>query len=114
MTIIDSHEQNGGAPRWRLLVLAALILVLTMVVLVLLWQVPRLLPGLFEERSEPAPDATATPMPPTATPTPAVLEPTITELHAVADDQARTISLSLEAQVPPERQVSEVLLWYDT
>jgi hypothetical protein len=111
---VNSREQDSGAPRWRLLVLAALILFLTMVVLALLWQVPRLLPGLFAERSEPVLDATATLMPPTATPTPAVLEPTITELHGEAEDVARTISFSLEAQVPSERQVSEVLLWYDT
>ena len=111
---IDSREQESSVPRWRLLVLAALILVLTMAVLALLWQVPRLLPGLFEQQATPVPDATATALPPTATPTPAVLEPTITELHAEADDLARTVSFTLRAKVPPERQVSEVLLWYDT
>jgi hypothetical protein len=111
---MDSPEQDSRAPRWRFLGLAVLILILTMAVLALLWQVPRLLPGLFEEWSEPVLDATATAVPPTATPTPAILEPTITELHAEADDLARTIDFHLEAQVPPERQVSEVLLWYDT
>ena len=116
---IDSREQDSRAPRWRLLVFAILILVLAVAVLVLLWQMPRLLPGLFGQWSGPVLDATAgagppATMPPTATPTPAVLEPTITELHAEADDLARTISFHLGAQVPPERQISEVLLWYDT
>ena len=116
---MDSREQDSRAPRWRLPVLAALILVLTVAVIALLWQVPRLLPGLFGQWSEPVLHTTATAMPlaavpPTATPTPAVLEPTITDLHAEADDLARTISFSLAAQVPPERQVSEVSLWYDT
>ena len=110
----DSREQDGSTPRWRFLALAVLILVLTMAVLALLWHVPRLFPGTFEQSSEPVPVATATAMPPTATPTPAVLEPTVTELHAEADDLAQTITFSLGAQVPPERQVSEVLLWYDT
>ena len=110
----DSREQDGSTPRWRFLALAVLILFLTMAVLALLWHVPRLFPGTFEQSSEPVPVATATAMPPTATPTPAVLEPTVTELHAEADDLAQTITFSLGAQVPPERQVSEVLLWYDT
>ncbi len=111
---IGSGEQERGAPRWRFLVLAVLILILTVAALLLLWQVPRLLPGFFHQPPEPVPSATATAAPPTATPTPAVLEPTITELHAEVDDPARKITFSLEAQVPPERQVSEVLLWYDT
>ena len=110
----NSSEQESAAPRWRFLALAILILVLTIAVLGFLWQVPRLLPNLFEQSPKPMPSATATAAPPTATPTPAVLEPTITELHAEADDPARTITFSLEAQVPPEHQVSEVLLWYDT
>ena len=102
---IDSVEQENRAPRWRFLALAFLILILMAVVLVMLWQVPRLLPRLLEQPYTPTPEATATP---------AVQEPTITRLGAQADDPARTITFSLEAQVPPERRVSEVLLWYDT
>ena len=102
---IDSVEQENRVPRWRFLALAVLILVLMAFVLVILWQVPRWLPGLFEQQHRPELEATATP---------AVLEPTITSLHAQADDPALTITFSLEAQVPPERRVSEVLLWYDT
>ena len=111
---IDSREQKSGAPRWRFLALALLILVLTVAVLALLWQVPGLLLEPSAPSPEPVPSVTATAAPPTATPTPAVVEPTITELYAEADDPARTITFSLEAQVPPDRQVSEVLLWYDT
>ena len=101
---IDSVEQENRVPRWRFLALAVLILVSMAVVLVILWQVPRWLPGLFQQH-RPELEATATP---------AVLEPTITKLHAQADDPARTITFSLEAQIPPEHRVSEVLLWYDT
>lgn len=106
---IDPREPDDGAPRWRLLALAILILLLTLVVLAVLWQVPRLLPGIFEPTSKTVLSAT-----PDATPTPAVLEPTITALYAESDDPARTVSFHLEAEVPPDRQVSEVLLWYDT
>lgn len=110
----DSREQDSGAPRWRLLAFAALILFLTMAVLVGLWQVPHLLPGPFEQWSESVLGGTPTAMPPTATPTPLVLEPTITDLYAEVDDLARTITFHLGAEVPVGRQVSEVLLWYDT
>ena len=102
---VEPEMQDGGAPHWRLLGLAVLILLLTMLVLAALWQVPRLLPGPFEQWSAAVRDAT---------PTPAVLEPTITGLYADVDDQARTITFHLAAEVPPDRQVSEVLLWYDT
>ncbi len=102
---LDPEELDEGAPRWRLVALAALILLLTMLVLVVLWQVPRLLPGPFERWSGAVLDAT---------PTPATLEPTITRLSADTDDQARTVTFHLAAEVPPDRQVSEVLLWYDT
>ncbi len=104
MTVFP-EDQDGGAPRWRLVALAALILLLTMMVLAVLWQLPRLLPGPFEQWSGAVLDAT---------PTPAILEPTITRLYADTDDQARTVTFHLEAEVPPDRQVSEVLLWYDT
>jgi hypothetical protein len=109
-----SGEQEIGSPRWRFLALAVVILILTVAALLLLWQVPYLLPGFLGQSPVPVPSATPTVAPPTTTPTPAVLEPTITELYAEADDSVRTVTFSLEAQVPPERQVSEVLLWYDT
>jgi hypothetical protein len=35
-------------------------------------------------------------------------------MEAEADDRARTITFHLEAQVPPDRQVAETILWYDT
>jgi len=116
---IDSREEESSAPRWRFLALALVILVLTSAVLLFLWQVPGLLPGHFDQFYRPASEATATAAPPTAapptaTPTPAVLEPTITEIRADVDDAARKVTFFLEAQVPPVRQVSEVLLWYDT
>jgi hypothetical protein len=111
---IGSGEQERGAPRWRFLVLAAVIFVLMVAALLLLWQVPYLLPEFLEQPPEPVPSATATAAPPTATPTLAVLEPTISGFLAEVDDSARTITFSMEAQVPPERRVSEVLLWYDT
>jgi hypothetical protein len=106
---VDPREQDGAAPRWRLLALAILILLLTMAVLAVLWQVPRLLPGSFGQAPDAALGAT-----PDATPTPAIEEPTITALYSRVNDPARTVSFHLEAEVPPDRQVSEVLLWYDT
>ncbi|MFN2218555.1 MAG: hypothetical protein ACK2UA_08115, partial [Anaerolineae bacterium] len=106
---VDPREQEGAAPRWRLLALAILILLLTMAVLAVLWQVPRLLPGVYGQTSNAALSAT-----PDATPTPAIEEPTITALYSSVNDPARAVSFHLEAEVPPDRQVSEVLLWYDT
>jgi hypothetical protein len=109
--IPDSAEQDGGSPRWRYLLLAALILVVTAAVLAGLWQVPRLFPQLIEPLT-PVASPTATLLPATATP--AVLQPTITGLSAVADDAAQTITFRLEAKVPPDRQIAEAILWYDT
>jgi hypothetical protein len=79
-----------------------------MAVLAVLWQVPRVLPESAGQVSNAALNAT-----PDATPTPAIVEPTITALHAEVDDPAQTVSFYLEAEVPPDRQVSQVLLWYD-
>lgn len=103
---LDSQEQGGGAPNWRHLGLAVLILLLSLAVLAVLWQVPRLLPG-------PSELPTSVPSP-TATLIPDVREPTITALSAEVDDQARMISFYLSAETPRGRQVSDVLLWYDT
>lgn len=117
----DSTEQENGAPRWRYLVLAALVFVVTGALLAFLWQIPRLLPGLFAQTADSLPSVTltASPAPPTPTPlpptpTPGVLEPTITDLSAVVDDQAGAITFHLEAEVPHEREIVDVLLWYDT
>ncbi len=55
---------------------------------------------------------TFTPAPPPS-PTPSVLHPTITE-ESVVDDGAGSVTFRLEAVVPADRQVAEVLLWYDT
>jgi len=49
-----------------------------------------------------------------ATATPAITQPRIVELDATVDDEARTITFYVAAQVPPGREVDEALLWYDT
>jgi hypothetical protein len=100
---IDSPERDSGSAGWRYPALAVLIFLLTLAMLAVLWQVPRLAPGLVERWSSP-----------TATPTATVQEPTITSLYADADDAARTSSFHLGAHVPRDRQVSDALLWYDT
>jgi hypothetical protein len=109
--IPNSAEQGAGSVRWRYLLLAALILIVTAAILAGLWQVPRLFPQLVEPLT-PVASPTATLVPATATP--AVLRPATTEMSAVADDAAETITFHLEAQVPPDRQIAEAILWYDT
>ena len=133
---MNLREQKGGTPRWRYLGLAVLVFVLTGLLVAVVWQIPRLMPGLFppwggQGGDTPTPSVlaptaspvVATPTPsvlePTASPmvataTPSVLEPTITDLSATVDDQAEAITFYLEAAVPPERQIEEILLWYDT
>ncbi len=112
----NSTEQENGAPRWRYLVLAALVFVVAGALLAFVWQVPRLVPGLFAPTAGPLPSATrtASPVPPTPTPTPGVLEPTITDLSAIVDDPAGAITFYLAAEVPQDREIVDVLLWYDT
>ena len=108
---LHSDGKQGERPRYGYLLLAALILVVAAALMAGLWQVPRLLG-----------DPTATPLPPaspqpvTATPTvPPVTEvPTITTLVTQVDDAAGTITFEMRAEVPPERGIDEVLLWYDT
>ncbi len=107
----NSNERREGSPHWRYLLLAALIIVLTGAILAGLWQLPRLVPALAGPTVVPFISSTATA---TATPTPTVAQPTITELRAEADEQGATITFHLAAEVPPDRQVDEVLLWYDT
>ncbi len=51
-------------------------------------------------------------MPPT--PTPTILYPTISGASAEVDDEAASITFHLEAQVPPDQSIEEVVLWYDT
>lgn len=94
--------------------LAALVFVAAGALLAFVWQIPRLLPGLFAPTTSPLPSASPTASPPTPTSTPGVLEPTITDLSAVVDDQAGAITFHLAAEVPREREIVDVLLWYDT
>lgn len=99
--------------------LAALILIVIGTTLASLWYVPRLFSQLAASGATPTravavlPTSTLTPTT-TATPTPSVAQPTITELGAKVDDKARSITFHLSARVPPDRQIAEVLLWYDT
>jgi hypothetical protein len=117
----DSRKQDNGAPRWRYLALAALVFLVAGALVAFVWQIPRLLPGLFSPTAGPLPSATltASPLPPTRTlapptSTPGVLEPTITDHSAVVDDQAGAITFHLAAKVPHDREIVDVLLWYDT
>jgi len=106
----NSKENNEGAPRYRYLALAALIFVVASLLLVAVWQIPQ----LFPQWAKPLSTEMPTVFVPTATPTPSVLELTITNLSAQVDDPSLTITFSLAAQVPPDREISEALLWYDT
>lgn len=110
----DSNDQVVEHPRWRYLALAALVFVLAGMLLAVVWNIPSLLPGLFPPSTELEALVTPTASPVAPTPTPLILEPTITELNAEADDQALAITFHLSAQVPPEREIARVLLWYDT
>jgi hypothetical protein len=116
----NTDNRNGGAPRWRYLFLAALIFIVTGAILAGLWQLPRIYPQLSGSVTATVPP-TSTPKPtstpfPTQTPTqtPAILHPTITDLNASVDDESSTITFHLEAEVPPDRSIEEVILWYDT
>jgi hypothetical protein len=107
----ESEEIRQEGPRWRYLALAALIFVVGVGLMAGLQQLPRLLPTLLAvEPATPTPRAAL----PSATPTPVVREPEITHLAAQANDAAGTIRFWMEAQVPPDRAIDEVLLWYDT
>ena len=110
----NSREKDEGAPRYRYLILAALILVIAAVLLAALWQIPRLFPQVLPQEATPLPTQTPTALPATVTPTPSVLELTITDLSAEVDGQTQTITFSLVAEVPPNREIAEALLWYDT
>jgi hypothetical protein len=90
----------------RHLLWAVLLLAIAGAVLACVWQMPQLLSLLTA--TTPAANVTAT-----ATPTSALM-PTIDGLGAQVDDRAGTITFSLNAKVPPDRQVAEALLWYDT
>lgn len=110
----DSNDHLVEHPRWRYLALAALIFVVAGMLLAVVWNIPRLLPGLFPPSTGPEPSVTPTASPVALTPTPVILEPAITELTAKADDHALAITFQLSAQVPPQREIAQVLLWYDT
>jgi hypothetical protein len=116
-----SDEQDVSRTRWRFLVLAVAVFVAGGVLLALLWQVPKLLPESIRQTatSQPLATSTLTPVSATATPlvttpTPEVREPTIREARVVSDDAAGVIEFHLAAQVPGDREVAEVVLWYDT
>jgi hypothetical protein len=110
----NTKQENDGAPRWRYLALAGLIFVLAAVLLTIVWQLPRILPGLFPDWAEPTLTATLPVTPLAATPASSVLQPTITDQTVKVDDGAGTITFYLAAEVPPDRDIAEVLLWYDT
>jgi hypothetical protein len=109
---LHSDGKQGARPRYGYLLLAALILVLAAALMAALWQVPRL---LINATATPLPTASPAPAV-TATPTlPPVTEvPTITTLLTRVDDGAGMITFEMRAEVPPERSIDEVLLWYDT
>jgi hypothetical protein len=126
MTTNSDREENDQ-PRWRYLFLAAAIFVLAALVLAGLWQLPRIFPQWAGGAAGPTPTQialptasstrTLTPAPATTvtpTPTLAITHPTVTNLSAEVDDQARTITFQALAQVPPGQGIAEVLLWYDT
>ncbi len=106
-------KQTPPSPRWRLLALVAAILCLTALLLVGLWQLPRLSPDLAGATAASTAANPARPTP-AATATPAIRQPTIARLSAEADEEARAVTFHLAAQVPPDRAVAELLLWYDT
>jgi len=101
---VNAPDQRTESPRWRYLLLAVLALALIGLLLALLWQVPGFAPRL----------AAPSPTRPPDTVTPHVLRPTFTQLRADVDDQARAITFRMAGQVPPDRLVAEVILWYDT
>ena len=114
-----SNDRRRGTPRWLYLLLTASVLVVAGAVLVTLWRLPRLQPrqaGPVTAVTNPVvtlPTVTLTPSP-AATTTPGVSHPNVTDLAAEVDDEARAITFHLAAEVPPDRLVAEVLLWYDT
>ncbi|MGD8518185.1 MAG: hypothetical protein PVG54_14575, partial [Anaerolineae bacterium] len=104
----DSKDRQTTSIRWWRYLLLAAVLFCAGALLALLIQGP----GLSSPIVLPRPTAP----PPTATPTPtaAIHELAITGLGATAGDQAGTITFHLQAQTPPDRHITEVLLWYDT
>jgi hypothetical protein len=126
-----SNGEDRNTPRWRYLALAALVLVVSGALLVLLWQVPRFLAEpappsvisrplatqtltpLLTQTHTPLP-ATPTPSPSTPTPTFTVREPIIRTAEVSVNDASAWIDFHISAQVPPDREIEEIRLWYDT
>ncbi|MBN1660916.1 MAG: hypothetical protein JXA93_21145, partial [Anaerolineae bacterium] len=110
---VRSNDRTAGGPRWGYVALAVAILALATLILAGLFQLPHLFPALGVE-----PPDTVTPeahsLSPTPAPAPALLEPSIVDMAAVADDAAGTIRFELAAAVPPDRTIDQVILWYDT
>jgi len=102
MNFDDAHH---GPPRWRYLLLAGLILVVAGAALAMLWQLPHLFPQLA---------VTTTTAPTPTAPSSTLLHPLITDLQAGVDDSAQAITFHMVAEAPPDRQIAEGLLWYDT
>jgi len=112
---LHSAEPRSRPPRWRTLLLAALVLALAAAILAGLWQLPRL------SAVKPTPlAATLTPVAaaPTAaiapTPVPTAAELTITSIGAEVNDLTGAITFTLAAVPPPGREIAEAILWYDT
>lgn len=97
--------------RWRYLGLAALIFCLAAALLGILFHVPDVLPDAAqaEPTATGSPPAAATPP---ARPTAEIRAPAISRLEAVTDDGAGTVTFYMKAQVPPQRQIDDVVLWY--
>ncbi|MCL7453980.1 MAG: hypothetical protein M8467_13135 [Anaerolineae bacterium] len=108
--IPEVSQEDGPRPRWRYLLLAVLIFIVAAALMAGLWQLPQAFPRWFEA----SPSATPPPASPSATPAPAILEPTITGMVADANDLQGTITFQVSAAVPADRQISQLLLWYDT
>lgn len=127
---------SGGADfaRSRYLVLGALIILLVGIAVAGLLLLPRLLaqpsgtattaaPTLVSTSTStmtpvptrtPVPTLTPTHTPVPPTPTPTILHPTISGVNAEVDDEAGSITFQIEAEIPPDRGIDEVILWYDT
>jgi hypothetical protein len=115
----NTNNRRQRSRRLAYPLLAALLFLIAVAALVALWQRPHstsLRPWPAVTATRPAislPTTTPTPSP-TATPTPALSHPAIADLGAEVDDEAKTITFHLAAEVPPGRRVARVLLWYDT
>jgi hypothetical protein len=129
MTVVKK-EPNKSPFRRRSLLLAAMALTLAGIILSALWTLPALLSRFTGAEMAPSPSPTATsalpsatlaPTPPpasplpahTPSPTPSITRPAV-QIWADVDDRAATITFHVSVSVPPDRQIVEATLWYDT